>query len=48
MTLYRQSYAGHLEAESSAFHVGRHTKTIVAGAVRTLNLTLAELFMRTQ
>jgi hypothetical protein len=42
MTLYRQSYADRLEAESSAFRVRRRTKTLAAGAVRTLNLTLAD------
>ena len=42
MTLYRQSYADRLEAESSAFLVGRRAKTLAAGAVRTLNLTLAD------
>jgi hypothetical protein len=41
MTLYRQSYAGRLEAESSAFRIRRHTKTL-AGTVRTLNLILAD------
>ena len=42
MTLYRQSYAGRLEAESSVFHVRRRTKTLAAGAVGTLNLILAD------
>ena len=42
MTLYRQSYADRLEVESSAFRVRRRTKTLAAGAVRTLNLTLAD------
>jgi hypothetical protein len=42
MTLYRQSYTDRLEAESSAFRVRRHTKTFAAGAVRTLNPTLAD------
>jgi hypothetical protein len=42
MTLYGQSYADRLEAESSAFLVKRSTKTLAAGAVRTLNLTLAD------
>ena len=42
MTLYRQSYADRLEAETSAFRVRRRTKTLAAGAVRTLNLTLAD------
>jgi hypothetical protein len=42
MTLYRQSYTDCLEAESSAFCVRRRTKTFAAGAVRTLNLTLAD------
>jgi hypothetical protein len=40
MTLYRQSYADRLAAESSALRVRR--RTLAAGAVRTLNLTLAE------
>jgi hypothetical protein len=42
MTLYRQSYADRLETGSSAFRVRRRTKTLAAGAVRTLNLTLAD------
>ena len=42
MTLYRQSHADGLAAESSAFLVRRRTKTRAAWAVRTLNLTLAD------
>jgi hypothetical protein len=42
MTLYRQSYADRLEAEPSAFPVGRRTKTLTAGAVRAFKLTLAD------
>jgi hypothetical protein len=42
MTHYRQSYADRHEARSAAFRSGRHTKSIVAGAVRTLNLTVAD------
>ena len=42
MTLYRQPFTDRLEAESSAFRVRRHTKTFAAGAVRTLNPTLAD------
>jgi hypothetical protein len=40
MTLYRQSYADRPEAKSSAFRA-RRTKTLAAGAVRTLKLALA-------
>ena len=42
MTRYRQSYADGYEAPSVAFRSRRHTKGIVAGAVRTLNLTVAD------
>jgi hypothetical protein len=42
MTLYRQCYADHLEIEPSAFRVRLRTKTVAAGAVRTLKLTLAD------
>jgi hypothetical protein len=42
MTDHRQSYADHYEALSSAFRSRRRTKSVVAGAVRTLNLTVAD------
>ena len=42
MTPYRQSYAARDEAPSSAFRSRRRTKSAVAGAVRTLNLTVAD------
>src|SRR5260370_39795435 len=42
MTLYRQSYADRIEAESSAFRVRWCTKTLAAGAGRTLNITLGD------
>jgi hypothetical protein len=42
MTTYRQSYADRCEAPSSAFRSGRRTKKVVAGAVRMLNLTVAD------
>ena len=42
MTLYKQSCADHYEAPSAAFRSRRHSKSIVAGAVRTLNLTVAD------
>ena len=42
MTPYRQSYAARDEAPSSAFRSRRRTKSVVAGAIRTLNLTVAD------
>lgn len=42
MTPYRRSYANRYEAPSSAFRSRRRTKSVVAGAVRTLNLTVAD------
>jgi hypothetical protein len=42
MTDYRQSSADHDEALSSTFHSGRRTNSVVAGAVRSLNLTVAD------
>jgi hypothetical protein len=42
MTPNRQSYADCYQAPSSAFRFRRHTKNVVAGAVRTLNLTVAD------
>ena len=42
MTHHRQSYADRYEALSSAFRSRRPTKSFVAGAVRTLNLTVAD------
>ena len=42
MTNYRQSCADRYEAPSFAFRSRRRTKTVVAGAVRMLNLTIAE------
>ena len=42
MTDNRQSCADHYEALSSAFPSRRRTKSVVAGAVRTLNLTVAD------
>jgi hypothetical protein len=42
MTFYRQSYADRHEAESSTLRVRRRTKTLAAGAVRTLKLSLAD------
>jgi hypothetical protein len=41
MTNYRQSYADRYEARSSAFR-SRRAKGVVAGAVRMLNLTVAD------
>jgi hypothetical protein len=42
MTNYRQSCADRYEAPSSAFRSRRHTKSVVVGAVRMLNLTIAD------
>src|SRR5258708_37177378 len=43
MTDYRQSYARREEAPSSAFCSMPRTKSVVAGVVRTLNVTIAEV-----
>ena len=42
MTHYGQSYAERHQARSAAFRSERRTKSVVAGAVRTLNLTVAD------
>ena len=42
MTDYRQSSADRDEAPSSAFRARRRTNGVVAGAVRSLNLTVAD------
>jgi hypothetical protein len=42
MIPYRQSYAGRDEAPSSAFRARRRANGVVAGAVRMLNLTVAD------
>ena len=42
MTHHRRSYADRYEALSSAFRSRRPTKSFVVGAVRTLNLTVAD------
>jgi hypothetical protein len=42
MTDYRQSSADRDEALSSAFSARRRTNGVVAGAVRTLNLRVAD------
>ncbi|WMT76346.1 hypothetical protein [Bradyrhizobium sp. Ash2021] len=42
MIPYGEFDANHSEAASAAFRSRRHTKSIVAGAVRTLNLTVAD------
>jgi hypothetical protein len=42
MTPYRQSYADRYEAPSSAFRSRRRATSVVAGAVRMLNLTVAD------
>ena len=42
MTPYRQSYADRYEAPPSAFRSRRRAKSVVAEAVRTLNLTVAD------
>ncbi|SIO48612.1 hypothetical protein SAMN05443247_06219 [Bradyrhizobium erythrophlei] len=43
MTLYGQFYTERTQAASSAVRNGPHPKTRVAGAVRTLNLTVADV-----
>ena len=42
MTHYRQSYANPPDTPSPAFRSRRRTKSVVAGAVRALNLIVAE------
>jgi hypothetical protein len=42
MTPYRQSYADRYEAPPSAFRSRRRANSVVAEAVRTLNLTVAD------
>ena len=42
MTNYRQSYADRYETPSSAFGSRRRTESVVARAVRMLNLTIAD------
>ena len=42
MTNYRQSYADRYETPSSAFGSRRRRESVVARAVRTLNLTIAD------
>jgi hypothetical protein len=42
MTRYGQSYPDRYQPPSSAFRSRRHTKNVVAGAVRKLNLTVAD------
>ncbi|WP_426435486.1 hypothetical protein [Bradyrhizobium genosp. P] len=42
MTHYRQSHADGREAPSAAFRSRPRTKRLIAGAVRTLNLTIAD------
>jgi hypothetical protein len=42
MTNYGQSYADRYEALSSAFRSRLRTKRVVAGAIRMLNLTVAD------
>ena len=42
MTPYRQSYADRYEAPPSAFRSRRRATSVVAEAVRTLNLTVAD------
>jgi hypothetical protein len=42
MTPYRLSYADRYMATPSAFRSGRRAKSAVAGAVRTLNLAVAD------
>ncbi|WP_426437079.1 hypothetical protein [Bradyrhizobium genosp. P] len=44
MIPYREFHADRSEAASAAFRSGRRTKSIVARAVRTLNLTVADAF----
>ena len=42
MTPYGQFYAGRYEAPSSAFRSRRRANRVVAGAIRMLNLTVAD------
>ena len=42
MIPYRQFHADRFEVASTAFHSRRRAKSVVAGAVRTLNLTVAD------
>jgi hypothetical protein len=42
MTNYRQSYADRYEEPSSSFGSRRRTESVVARAVRMLNLTIAD------
>jgi hypothetical protein len=42
MTRYGQSYAERHQARPAAFRSERRTKSVVAGAVRTLNLTVVD------
>ena len=42
MIPYRQFHADRFEAASTAFHSRRRAKSVVAGVVRTLNLTVAD------
>ena len=42
MAYRRQSYADRNEAPSSVFRSRRRTQNVVAGAVRMLNLTIAD------
>ena len=42
MIHYKQSCADRYDAPSSAFSSRRRTTSVVAGAVRTLNLTVAD------
>ena len=42
MIPYRQSYAGRYEAPSSPFRSRRRANGVVAGAVRMLDLTVAD------
>ena len=42
MITYKQSYAGRHKAPSSAFRSTRRANGVVAGAVRMLNLTVAD------
>jgi len=42
MTNYRQYYADRYEASSSTFGSRRRTESVVARAVRMLNLTIAD------
>jgi hypothetical protein len=42
MIPYRRFHANRSEAASTAFHSRRRAKSVVAGAVRMLNLTVAD------